>query len=75
MSLDDPINRIRIRGHKGPHPERYHQIIHDRLSGAVKGTSGAQFKAALEAEMHKIRNELLDESSVLDYLLKNSGAE
>jgi hypothetical protein len=37
MSLNDPANIVRVKGHKGPHPVEYHQRILDRLTGAMKG--------------------------------------
>ncbi|MFL5349148.1 MAG: AHH domain-containing protein [Hyalangium sp.] len=37
MSLDDPANRVYLQGHKGPHPEAYHQEIYRRLRSAVLG--------------------------------------
>ncbi|MFY0575780.1 AHH domain-containing protein [Cystobacter fuscus] len=41
-SLNDPANKVRIRGHKGPHPEEYHQEVFDRLSEAMQGCRNAQ---------------------------------
>jgi RHS repeat-associated protein len=57
-SLGDDINLIAIPGHKGPHPQAYHEAIFDRLIGATQGLSGPAFKAAFEAEMGAIRSEL-----------------
>jgi hypothetical protein len=42
MSLNDPANKVRVRGHKGPHPEEYHQEIFDRLSEAMQGCRNVQ---------------------------------
>lgn len=30
-------NRVRIRGHRGPHPVEYHQYVYDQLRQATKG--------------------------------------
>ncbi|OJH42185.1 hypothetical protein BON30_02935 [Cystobacter ferrugineus] len=35
VGLDDPANLVYLRGHKGPHPEAYHQEVFDRLRGAL----------------------------------------
>jgi hypothetical protein len=35
MTLEDPANRMPLVGHYGPHPERYHQIVHERLDRAT----------------------------------------
>ncbi len=37
MSLDDALNKVSVPGHVGPHPAKYHQIIFDRLTQAVRG--------------------------------------
>lgn len=36
MSLDDPANLVYLAGHKGPHPEAYHQEIYRTLARAVR---------------------------------------
>ncbi len=35
MRLKDRENIVPIQGHKGPHPRRYHQLVYDRLQGAL----------------------------------------
>jgi hypothetical protein len=35
MRLKDPENIVSVQGHKGPHPERYHRIVHQRLDTAL----------------------------------------
>ncbi|WP_164012365.1 AHH domain-containing protein [Pyxidicoccus trucidator] len=42
MSLDDPANKVRITGHKGPHPEGYHREVFRRLNEAMKDCSSIQ---------------------------------
>jgi hypothetical protein len=37
MNLKDAPNIVRVKGHKGPHPEEYHDVVFDRLSKAVDG--------------------------------------
>jgi hypothetical protein len=32
MSLDDSANKVRVQGHKGPHPREYHEEIFERLT-------------------------------------------
>ena len=36
MSLDDPANKMPLPGHYGPHPQRYHEIVHDTLIKATR---------------------------------------
>jgi hypothetical protein len=35
MRLKDPENIVPIKGHKGPHPQRYHDIVYTRLRRAM----------------------------------------
>lgn len=35
MQLQDPENIVPVEGHRGPHPERYHRIIYERLGKAL----------------------------------------
>ncbi len=51
MTLDDAANLIELPGHKGPHPERAHQIVYDILSEAIRGknTQAARRQALLQA--------------------------
>ncbi|MDC0713256.1 AHH domain-containing protein [Stigmatella sp. ncwal1] len=34
-TLDDPANKMPLPSHYGPHPERYHQIVHKELDAAT----------------------------------------
>ncbi|NVJ22297.1 AHH domain-containing protein [Myxococcus sp. AM011] len=35
MELDDVENIVSLQGHKGPHPQEYHDLVHERLYGAT----------------------------------------
>lgn len=54
MSLDDVANKVSIVGHKGPHPQEYHQIVLDRLTSATANLEGPVYQAAFKAELNKI---------------------
>jgi hypothetical protein len=55
MSLNDPANKVRVNGHKGPHPEEYHQEVFDRLSEAMQGCRNTQQCAeALKGALQKL---------------------
>ncbi|QSQ13031.1 AHH domain-containing protein [Myxococcus landrumensis] len=36
MELKDPENIVAVRGHKGPHPQEYHEEVFERLLDATK---------------------------------------
>jgi hypothetical protein len=71
MSLtNDPANRIRIRGHEGPHPRAYHEAIFDRVRDATKRcTTEASCRRALTEELRKIAKELMTPGSKLRRLI------
>jgi hypothetical protein len=35
MRLKDPENIVPLEGHKGPHPQRYHELVHESLNRAL----------------------------------------
>ncbi|WP_370452574.1 AHH domain-containing protein [Corallococcus sp. CA054B] len=35
MSLDDATNQVRVPGHRGPHPRKYHEEVYERLDEAT----------------------------------------
>jgi hypothetical protein len=70
MSMDDPANIVRVKGHKGPHPKQYHQAIFQRLSEATEecGTL-QQCREALTAELRKLGREISTEGTRLNKLV------
>jgi hypothetical protein len=70
MSLDDPANIVRVKGHKGPHPKEYHRVIFRRLSDATEGCrTMQQCQKALKAELRDLAREIATEGSELNKLL------
>ncbi|NTX39292.1 AHH domain-containing protein [Myxococcus sp. CA051A] len=59
MSLNDPANIVRVAGHKGPHPEEYHQRILDRLQGAMRGCGTMlRCRDALTEELKRLARQI-----------------
>ncbi|NVJ09263.1 AHH domain-containing protein [Myxococcus sp. AM001] len=76
MSLNDPVNLIRIKGHQGSHPREYHEIVHGRLLEVVQGCRGvAMCRRALERELAAIARELVRDGSKLRGLLRKGSGE
>lgn len=69
MTLDDVANRVRIPGHRGPHPEAYQEAVLDRLRTATRGLEGDAYSAAFRAELSAIRTEAATAGSALNRLL------
>ncbi|WP_426731298.1 AHH domain-containing protein [Myxococcus faecalis] len=70
MELKDPENIIEIVGHKGPHPERYHMIIRDRLRDALGGCRKVtDCRKALTLELQKLAREASTKGTELHRLV------
>ncbi|MGZ3458104.1 MAG: AHH domain-containing protein [Archangium sp.] len=70
MSLDEPENKVRVRGHVGPHPQEYHEEVLDRLRDAMKGCrSMQQCREALTAELRRLAKEIATEGTRLNKLV------
>lgn len=72
MSLEDAANKVRLKGHEGPHPELYHSQVVPRLQRAVKDCRGTEdCRVRLVNELARIANELLTPGSELrGYIVK-----
>ncbi|RKG52826.1 hypothetical protein D7X30_32935 [Corallococcus sp. AB011P] len=66
MSLDDPANKVRVPGHKGPHPEAYHQRVLSRLNEAMEDCGSIhQCREALTNELRRLASDILNTSTTL----------
>lgn len=72
MSLEDVANKVRLKGHEGPHPELYHQKVVGRLQDAVSACKTTEAcRVRLMNELAKIANDLLTPGSELrNYIVK-----
>ncbi|MCJ7960262.1 MAG: AHH domain-containing protein [Pseudomonas sp.] len=62
--LNDPLNKVDVPGHKGPHPEGMHQKIFDRLERASERGRDSFIK-----EMSKLRDEATTPGTWLNNVL------
>ncbi|RKH50927.1 hypothetical protein D7Y23_11700 [Corallococcus sp. AB050B] len=70
MSLDEPANIVRVKGHKGPHPQAYHKVILRRLYDATEGCrTMQQCREALTAELRDLAGEIATPGSDLHRLV------
>jgi A nuclease family of the HNH/ENDO VII superfamily with conserved AHH len=73
MSLNDQANRVRIKGHKGPHPEEYHREVFKRLNEAVEDCSSiTQCRESLTKALRGLAEEIATEGSKLNKLVTRS---
>ncbi|HEY0094082.1 MAG TPA: AHH domain-containing protein [Archangium sp.] len=70
MSMEDPVNKVQLPGHKGPHPQTYHAEVYERLSRATAACQNTQqCRAALVDELRKLARELTNADSTIYKLL------
>ncbi|CAM3131337.1 hypothetical protein G4177_12085 [Corallococcus sp. ZKHCc1 1396] len=73
MELKDPENIVEVPGHRGPHPQRYHQRVYDRLEEATRGCRSVnQCREMLVAELRKLGQEASTQGTGLNKLLTRS---
>jgi hypothetical protein len=59
-----------IEGHKGPHPQAYHEAVFRRLNNALEDcTSRQQCRESLVRELKQLSQELTKAGSPLNKLL------
>jgi hypothetical protein len=70
MRLTDAENIVPIRGHRGPHPQRYHQIVYRRLQDAL-GDCGsiAECRESLTRELRALAEEISTPGTELNRLV------
>lgn len=69
MSLDDPANRVYLAGHRGPHPEAYHEAIYDTLRRAVRSCkSTPDCRSKLVAALQSLARDVCTPGSRLHQL-------
>ncbi|MCP3138946.1 AHH domain-containing protein [Pyxidicoccus xibeiensis] len=73
MSLDDPANRVRVPGHKGPHPQDYHEEVFRRLREATDDCLTIQHcREGLMGELRALAVEIRTPATRLNKLVTKS---
>jgi RHS repeat-associated protein len=75
LDMDGPENKVYVPGHKGPHPDDYHQHVFDKLSDATEGinhrTNPAEYKNAVKKALSEVASDAQTPGSqVSNWLLK-----
>ncbi|MDC0707681.1 AHH domain-containing protein [Stigmatella sp. ncwal1] len=70
MSLDDPANKVRVKGHVGPHPQEYHEYVFEALRDATRTCrTMQQCQVSLKKALDRLRQQILTESTYLNKLV------
>jgi hypothetical protein len=73
MSLDDAANKVRVPGHKGPHPQEYHEEVFRRLRDAtLECRSIQECWAALTSELQRLGRQISTPGTRLNKLVTRS---
>ncbi len=73
MSLDDAANMVRVPGHKGPHPQEYHEEVFRRLRDAtLECRSIQECRAALTTELQRLGRQISTLGTRLNKLVTRS---
>jgi hypothetical protein len=70
MSLDDPANKVRVRGHVGPHPQEYHEHVFEALRDATRTCRTLQqCQASLKKALGRLSEQITTEGTYLNKLV------
>ncbi|KFE72132.1 AHH domain-containing protein [Hyalangium minutum] len=70
MRLKDAENVVPIQGHRGPHPQRYHELIYKRLQGALGDCrSISECREYLTRELRDLAEEISTPGTELNQLV------
>lgn len=70
MKLTDAANEVPIAGHKGPHPQRYHELVFNRLSEALRSCRSVEAcRARLTATLDDLAKDIATPGTELNQLV------
>ncbi|AKF84592.1 hypothetical protein MFUL124B02_01265 [Myxococcus fulvus 124B02] len=70
MKLKDPENIVRVEGHKGPHPEAYHERVLERLTRALgRCRQVDECRQALTRSLRQLGDEVATQGTELNILV------
>jgi HNH/ENDO VII superfamily nuclease len=73
--MKDPVNTVALHGHRGPHPQEYHQTVYDHLTRATRNCPNQQeCSVALRRALRELATEISDTSSRLYRLLTSKSS-
>ena len=70
MSMEDPANKVKLTGHYGPHPKKYHEAVLSHLAEATEGCPNQRACAmALRQALRELATEISTQGTKLHVLL------
>jgi hypothetical protein len=69
LSMNNTANKVLVKGHKGPHPEEYHDIVLTTLTEATRGCPSTQTcRELLVAALQELASKVATRGTVLHRL-------
>ncbi|NTX05675.1 AHH domain-containing protein [Myxococcus sp. CA040A] len=70
MELKDPENIVPLKGHRGPHPQRYHELVFEELDAAtLTCRTVLSCRAALQGALRRLAREVATPGTELNLLV------
>jgi hypothetical protein len=69
MSLSDPLNKVYLVGHKGPHSDAYHAYVLRQIVSRVGDSTGVEYKLRLRGALAWLQSEAVRPNSAMRSLL------
>ena len=70
MKLEDVENKVPIQSHKGPHPQKYHELVYGRLYDVTSRCSTLiECRAALTKMLDRLAREIATPGTELNLLV------
>ncbi|WP_197467405.1 AHH domain-containing protein, partial [Thalassospira xiamenensis] len=65
LNIDSEINKIAVPGHRGPHPQAYHQYVFSEISDSVDGipANSSDYARALSSALARLKVEAVTPGS------------
>nr|WP_306440897.1 AHH domain-containing protein [Corallococcus aberystwythensis] len=74
MELKDPENVVEVPGHRGPHPQRYHELVMARLNSATANCRKVEdCRVALTRALEILAKDVRKRGTELNLLVTRGG--
>ncbi len=71
VSMNSLSNKTIVFGHRGPHPQAYHEAVYNSLIAATAGLDGEQYRAAFLNQLHVLAVQIATPGTSLNRLVTN----
>jgi len=70
LSMENAANKVRVYGHKGPHPEEYHKAVYEQLQRTLRNCGDRKScREAFEATLRRLAGQIATQGDELNRLI------